>query len=392
MMQTIASRSDAAPVPRVLHVTTITASLRHFMAPFADLFREAGWGVDAAAAGAAGTGLESRYDAVFDVPWSRNPAGYSNLARALPRVRALLRARAYDVVHVMTPVAGFVTRMAVASLPREARPAVVYAAHGFHFYRGNGRAANTAYRLLEQAASPWTDALCVVNDEDERAAHDLRLAPEGRIIRLHGVGIDLERFTASAVSDADVRRVRTELGLGPADVLFTQVAEFTPRKRHADLLHALARVPDVHLALPGDGPLRGETEALARRLGVQARTHFLGIRGDVPALLRASAAAVIVSEQEGLPTCVIESLALGVPVVGTDIRGTRDLLQAGGGWLVPLGDVEAIAGALRAVAGGAPTPRLVDMTPYGTDAVFHEYQRAYQAAMDRRHPTPARPV
>lgn len=389
MMQTAASRSGTAPGPRVLHVTTVTASLRHFMAPFADLFREAGWGVDAAAAGTTGTGLEARYDAVFDVPWSRNPASPSNLSRALPQVRALLRARTYDVVHVMTPVAGFVTRMAVASLPRAARPAVVYAAHGFHFYRGNARAANAAYRLLERAASPWTDALCVVNDEDERAARDLRLAPEGRTVRLHGVGIDLERFAASAVSDADVRRVRADLGLSPADVLFTQVAEFTPRKRHADLLHALARVPGVHLALPGDGPLRGETEALARRLGVQDRTRFLGIRGDVPALLRASAAAVLVSEQEGLPTCVIEALALGVPVVGTDIRGTRDLLSRGGGWLVPLGDIEAIAGALQAVAGGAPPPRMPDMTPYGIDAVFHDYQRAYQVAMDRHRQTAA---
>lgn len=392
MMQTPASQSDAVPGPRVLHVTTVSASLRHFMAPFADRFREAGWGVDGAAAGATHAGLETRYDAVFDIPWSRNPAGYSNLARALPRMRRLLREQCYGLVHVMTPVAGFVTRLAVATLPRAARPAVVYAAHGFHFYAGGPRASNALYRALERAAAPWTDALCVLNEEDRAAAVALGLAPADRVVRLHGPGIDLARFSPTAVLDEDVRRVRAELGLGPTDVLFTQIAEFTPRKRHADLIHAVARVPGVHLALAGDGPLRGETEALARRLGLQDRTHFLGIRSDVPALLRASAAAVLVSAQEGLPTCVIEALALGVPVVGTDIRGTRDLLRRGGGWLVPLGDIEAIAGALRAVAGGTPAPRMADMTPYGTDAVFHEYQRAYQTAMALRHPTSARPV
>lgn len=371
---------------RTLHVTTVPVSLRLFMVPTAQRLRAQGWRVDAASAGATDCDavLRDGYDRVWDMPWSRNPAAPSNLLRALPRMRRLLAEQRYDVVHVMTPVAGLVTRLAVATMPRAARPAVVYAAHGFHFFEGGPRASNAVYQALEKAAAPWTDALCVLNDEDHRAAVALRLAPVNRIVRLYGPGIDLDRFSPAAVPEAEVARVRHELGLGSDDVLFTQVAEFTARKRHTDLIRALSHVPDAHLALPGDGPLEAESRALAERLGVKERTHFLGFRRDVPALLRASQAAVLVSEQEGLPTCVIEALALGVPVVGTDIRGTRDLLAQGGGWLVPLGDVAAIAGALRTAAAGTAPPPSPAMAPFGVDAVFRAYEQAYHLALDAR--------
>ena len=64
-----------------------------------------------------------------------------------------------------------------------------------------------------------------------------------------------------------------------------------------------------------------ETRKLARALGVADRVHFLGHRPDIPALVRASVAVLLPSEREGLPRSVMEALSLGVPVVGTRIRG-----------------------------------------------------------------------
>ncbi len=369
----------------LLHVTTVPAALRAFMAPTVPFARAAGWHVDAAAAGADGADdLADAYGMRWDIPWSRNPAAPSNLAHALPEFRAVLARERYDLVHVMTPVAAFVTRAAVALLPRRSRPAVVYAAHGFHFYAGGAAVRNALYKGLERLAAPWTDALCVLNEEDEQAAYALGLADPERTVRFNGPGIDLSRFCPDAVSPADVARVRAGMGIGPGETLVVQVAEFIPRKRHADLIRALARLPHVHLALPGDGPQREAIQKLAADLGIEDRVHLLGFRRDVPAIMRASNAVVLVSEQEGLPTCVIEALALGVPVVGTDIRGTRDLLARGGGWLVPLGDIEAITGALRGVARGDRPPPAPDMSAYSVEAVSAQYERAYQIALASR--------
>jgi len=91
------------------------------------------------------------------------------------------------------------------------------------------------------------------------------------------------------------------------------------------------------------------TRRLARTLGVADRVNFLGFRTDIPALVRASVAVVLPSEREGLPRSIMESLSLGVPVIGTRIRGVVDLLERGGGLLVPVGDVAALTEAMTRV-------------------------------------------
>jgi glycosyltransferase involved in cell wall biosynthesis len=129
------------------------------------------------------------------------------------------------------------------------------------------------------------------------------------------------------------------------------VAEFIPRKRHADAVEAVARLADesVHLLLAGAGPLTEEVRALAGAAGLGARTHFLGFRSDIPALLAASDVLLLPSLQEGLPRSVLEAMSMGVPVIATRIRGVTDLLAGGAGLLVPVRSPQAIARALHEV-------------------------------------------
>ena len=113
------------------------------------------------------------------------------------------------------------------------------------------------------------------------------------------MGIDTNRFCPEAVSPAEVQRVRGEIGLGPEEKLFLMVAEFNPGKRHRDALRAFAQLPhtETHLAFAGVGPLMSKMQALAEELGVRQRVHFLGWRRDIPALMRASIAVLLPSEQ-----------------------------------------------------------------------------------------------
>lgn len=288
------------------------------------------------------------FDRTWDVNWSRNPLNPYNLSRAAGRVRELVAQQRYDVVHVHTPVAAFVTRYALRGLRRVGRPKVIYTAHGFHFHPGGHPVTNMLFLELERIAGSWTDFLVVINREDEEAAIRHRLLPKERIRYMPGIGVDTDKFRREVITQEEVVSVRTELGLSPMDELFVMVAEFNPGKRHRDALHALARLarPEVHLAFAGDGPLLEDMQRLARLLGLERQVHFLGFRYDIPALIRAARATVLPSEREGLPRSIMESLCLEVPVLGTNVRGIRDLLQPGCGLLVKVGDVNGLAQAM----------------------------------------------
>jgi glycosyltransferase involved in cell wall biosynthesis len=333
-------------------VTTVPSTLRGFLLPFAEAFAARGWRVDAAADGVSSCAeCVGAFDRVWDVRWSRNPLAPGNLLRAPRTLRDLVAREGYDLVHVHTPVAGFVARFALRELRRR-QVRVIYTAHGFHFYRGGRRLRNAAFLALERLAGRWTDHLVVINREDEEAARRHRIVPPDRVCYMPGIGVDPGRYDPARVDAGEVARVRAELRVPPGGPLFTLVGEFIPRKRHRDALRAFARLahPEARLALAGDGPLLGPMKELAARLGLGERVHFLAFRRDVPALVRSSSAVLLVSEQEGLPRSVLEALSLEVPVIGTDIRGTRELLAGGAGLRVPVGDVAGLAAALDWVA------------------------------------------
>ena len=337
-------------MPKLLLVATIPETLCAFFLPHAQYFQQQGWQVDGAAYRAAQ--VQQVVDVchrAWSIDWSRNPLNPANLGVAVRQMQNLLTAEGYDVVQVCTPVAAFVTRYALQRLPMAQRPKIVYTALGFHFYRGGGWLKNQVFRRLEHLAGPWTDALVVVNEEDHEAAKRYNIvAPEQIYAIPSGIGVDLQRFSPADVSRADIVQVYQELGLREGDRLVLSIAEFIPRKRPQDVIQALAQLarPDVHLAMAGEGPLQAKMRQLAQRLGVEERVHFLGFRRDIPVLIRAAAAVVLASAQEGLPISIIEALCVGTPVIGSDIRGTRDLLQNGCGTLFPVGDIAALAQAM----------------------------------------------
>jgi glycosyltransferase involved in cell wall biosynthesis len=130
------------------------------------------------------------------------------------------------------------------------------------------------------------------------------------------------------------------------------IAEFNPGKRHRDALAALAQCSDsrIVLALAGAGREMDAMRRLAQSLGVANRVRFLGQRRDIPALVLSARAVILPSEREGLPRSLLEALSLGVPAIGTNIRGISELIGSDRGILVPLGDTDALADAFRRLA------------------------------------------
>jgi glycosyltransferase involved in cell wall biosynthesis len=381
-------------MPRLLIVTTIPATLSAFLLPFARHYRACGWQVDAMTRSEPITpDIHSAFDQVWTLPWSRHPVNLSNLIGTPQRIRQIVERERYDIVHVHTSVAAFVTRYALRDLRRRLGVCVIYTAHGFNFDQSMPCHKNLAFLALEKLASAWMDYQVVINRTDELAAVRYRLAPPDRVWYMPGIGVDLTHYCPESIPDAEAEAVRREMGVAPDEALVLMIAEFIPRKRHADVLRAFARLGrrSAHLALAGTGPLLEPMRRLADDLGIAGQTHFLGYRSDVPALLRAAAVMILPSRQEGLPRSILEAMAMGVPVIGSDIRGVRDLLADGAGMIVPVGNIEALTRAMarviddRAAARAMAERGLEQAQRYDLQRIIALHDQLYAAALSKRH-------
>jgi glycosyltransferase involved in cell wall biosynthesis len=156
-------------------------------------------------------------------------------------------------------------------------------------------------------------------------------------------GVDTERFKPNL---EDRLKFRKELGVD--GFVWLAVGRFDPPKDYPTMLQAFARVVHKHsntiLLIAGDGPLRKTMENLARELGIEKRTKFLGIRRDIPQLMNAADAYVMSSSWEGMPNVLLEASATGLPIVATDVGGNREIVLDGvTGFLVPPRNPEALA-------------------------------------------------
>jgi Glycosyltransferase len=348
-------------------------------------FKSRGWEVHAAAAGPLNLPWVDR---TFDVPFSRSPFRLTNLD-AYRQLKRIIDDGGYRLIHCHTPTASALTRLA-ARKARRGGAHVLYTVHGFHFQSGGRKLSWVLYYPLERQLARLTDCMITINEEDFRLAVARRF-PAGRIVRVHGVGVDLERFRPA---DAEARRrMRAKLGYGADDQLLFYAAEFNKNKNQRMLIEALALLKDgfprARLLLAGEGPLRPACEALAEQLGVRDRIRFLGFRSDIADWLPALDIAVASSYREGLPVNVLEAMACGLPVVATANRGHRELVREGGsGWLVPPGDAARMAervGRLlanpRERASFGETGRSIVSAAYGLDAVMAEMRAIYASIL-----------
>lgn len=162
------------------------------------------------------------------------------------------------------------------------------------------------------------------------------------------------------------------------------VGRLAPVKRFDLLIRAFARLRQyipARLVIVGEGPERGALAHLARALGVERDVSLAGWRDNPYAIMSRARAVVLSSDLEGLPSVIIEALALGTPVIATDCSsGTREALRGGElGRLVPPGSVDALADAMyTALTDSGPAPagaRSSVLARYGVDGAVGHYEQ-----------------
>ena len=276
--------------------------------------------------------------AALDLPLLRvapMPLGLAG-ARRVPALARLLRCEQPDLfhAHMSSPVA---CKWGLAAAVAARVPAVL----GTVQVGGYEPPDQVAYWQL-RALARGVDRYLAVSRDIARELVERLGWPEAKVeVSYNAVDLWLVEATAPP-------GLREQLGASETRPLVLTPARLDAQKGHRTLFEAIARVPDAVFALAGEGPEREPLEALAAQLGIGERVRFLGRRDDVPQLLAACDVFALPSLYEGSSLAVLEAMAAGAPVVSSAIGGTNELVEDGeSGLLVPPGDAEALAAAMR---------------------------------------------
>lgn len=347
--------SPAAPLAgrRLVHLATTDMSLALLLGPQLRAFADAGMEVIGASAEGTYAGELAawgiRHEPVTHATRS-NSVGQD--VQALAELVRMFRRLRPDIVHTHNPKPGVYGRLA-AKLAGV--PVVVNTVHGLYATPTDPLLRRTLVYGLERTISTCSQAELVQNVEDMETLARLRV-PASKLVLL-GNGIDLVRFRPQPPEVGAA--ARRSMGVADDRVLVGVVGRLVWEKGFAELFEAARLLrhscPEIAMVVIGPGdPAKSnalsETDVrLAEEIG---NVHFLGERKDVEDLYPGMDLFVLPSYREGFPRSAMEAAACGVPVVATDIRGCRQVVDHGTtGLLVPVRDGAALAGAIGSLAG-----------------------------------------
>jgi len=338
---------------RILQLCAVDFTLYHFLLPLMRGLRATGHEVVGACAhGSLVAKIEAEGFRVINVPIRRS-ANPLALWRSYRTIRQMLDAEKFDMVHVHTPVAAFAGRLAAW---RACVPKVVYTAHGFYFHENMPWPKRAAHIGLEWLAGRTTNLLLTQAEEDAATGRRLGLA-RGPIHAI-GNGSDPTRFRPALPQDTTRADVRAALGTPLDRTVILMIGRLVAEKGYPELVDAMRDV-DAELWIVGERLASDHAGNIAAALAaaesdpmLKSRIRLLGYRSDVADLLRAADIFTLPSHREGMPRSIVEAMLTGLPIVATNIRGSREeVVEGQTGLLVPVRDPSALAAALQRLAG-----------------------------------------
>lgn len=320
---------------RMLYITTLSRTVNAFLVPHIIMLLEQGYVVDIACC------LEQKIDQdlinrgveVYHLPFTRNPLDLRNM-KAFFLLKKIQKENNYESIHVHTPIAALYGRLLKLKFPQLR---TIYTVHGFHFHQGGSLSSWVIYYPIEKLMAKLTDMMITINDEDYRRAKKFKVK---ETYKVNGVGIFLENYHSSDYESGFARQM---LELSTDDFVILMIAELNKNKNHHQLIEAVKelkrRGKSVKVLCAGEGILKERLKDEVESQNLQKEIQLLGYRTDIKELIAACDIGVLLSHREGLPRNIMEIMAGGKPVIGTNIRGIRDLVIEGEtGYLVPVGN------------------------------------------------------
>ena len=298
------------------------------------------------------------------------------------RFNRWLRQESPDVVHALLPHAAWFARW--SRLAANIR-VVVDTFHSTH--------TGTVGRRIGYRLSRWLpDEVTAVS----QAVADAHLACKmaRRITVMHN-GVDTEVWRPDAAIRASLR---TELALHH-EFLWFAAGRLDPVKDYPTLLSTMALLPQsARLVIAGSGPCERDLRQLSANLGLESRVRFLGFEQNVLRWMQAADGFVLSSRWEGLPMVLLEAAACAVPIVATDVPGTREVVVKGcTGWLATAGDPALLAESMirlmhtpveqRQIMGRQARQHVLDH--FSLEAALDRWEALYRQLL-LSHPKPSR--
>ena len=311
-------------IKKVLFTAKVDSHIRHFHLPFLKLFKDNGYLVHVASQG------DDDFidcDQKYDIKFGTNPFSKS-VFESYRILKKIISENEYEIIHTHTAIASVLTRLVAHQVnkSRSTKARVIYTAHGFHFLKGGPISSWLIYYPIERYFARYTDDLILINKEDFDLANKKSMGKRRHLIK--GVGIDLKHFQ------------RTKKESNEKTYTISYVAELSKNKNQILLLEALNILKNegiqVTVNLIGSGDNEEELQNYINIHNLDDTVNLLGYRKDIKDLLEDTDLVVATSLREGLPINIIESMAMGLPLIVTQCRGHIDLVKDNiNGFVVP---------------------------------------------------------
>jgi glycosyltransferase involved in cell wall biosynthesis len=281
----------------------------------------------------------------------RNPS-LQNDFRALARLYRIIKCNKYDIVHTHIAKAGFIGRIAAwfAGVP-----VIIHSLHGITFPPTINPLARYFYIVLEKLAAKFTTHFVSVGEDLKSSylAKGVGKPGEFSVIRS---GMDLDYFRNARNKGHSSHLLSAEMRIDNNDTVIGYVANLEARKGHKYAIEAaekiVAKYPHTKFLFVGEGDLKDKISKTIRDKGLERNILLTGYRKDIAEVMAIFDIKIFTSLWEGLPQVVVQSVAMGIPIVSFDTDGVRELVRDGyNGYIVPMKDVDALVNMVCSLLG-----------------------------------------
>lgn len=249
-------------------------------------------------------------------------------------------------IHCHNPVGGVLGRL-LGRYFKKKNLKIIYTVHGFHFYKGAPWTNWFLYYSVERMLARYTDILITINEEDYQIAKRFQLKLNGQVYKIPGVGIKRERLVEVLGAGAVLRKKY----LIPKKAFhIISVGELNRNKNHEIIIRAMKQLQntEIYYTICGEGIRRDRLQKFIRKMNLEDKVFMVGYQDEIAPFLQGADCFVFPSIREGLGMAALEAMALGLPVIATENRGTREYIEDGkNGYFCKWNDAEAFARAIQ---------------------------------------------